>query len=192
MRIIVGLGNPEKKYEKTRHNSGFYVIDKLLKKLNIELDEEMCNAFYTVYRHKREKILIVKPQTYMNLSGEAVLGLMNYFKIDTDNLIVIYDDMDLPIGKIRLREKGSSAGQKGMGNIIDLLNTQNIKRIRVGISKDNKIETKDYVLGKISKEEFPLYDEAAEKAADALIYYLDEKDFSKVMNKYNQWKKNGY
>ena len=185
MRIIVGLGNPGKKYEKTRHNTGFLVIDSLLKKLNIELDEEMFDAFYTVYRHSREKIIIVKPQTYMNNSGEAVSKLMKYFKIKADDLVVVHDDLDLPIGKIRLRSKGSSGGQRGMGNIIDLLNTEEIKRIRVGISNDKKIDTVDYVLGKVSKEDKKAFEESIEKAADALMYYLDEKDFSIVMSKFN-------
>lgn len=185
MRLIVGLGNPGKKYEKTRHNSGFFVIDKLLKDLNLTLDEEMCNAHYTVYRHKREKIIIVEPQTYMNLSGEAVLGLSKYFKISPEDIIVVHDDLDLPVGKIRLRTSGSSGGQKGMGNIIDLLNTKDIKRIRIGIANDKSIDVKDYVLGKVSKEQFPIYEESINKAKDALLYYLDEKDFSKVMNKFN-------
>lgn len=186
MRIIVGLGNPGKKYDKTRHNAGFFVIDKLLKKLDTNLDEEMFDAFYTVYRHKREKIIIVKPQTFMNASGEAVSALMRYFKLSADDLIVVHDDLDLPVGKIRLRTSGSSGGQKGMGNIIDLLHTQDIKRIRIGISNNKEIDTKDYVLGKFSKEDYPIYEKAIEKASDALLYYLDEKDFSKVMNKYNQ------
>lgn len=186
MRLIVGLGNPEKKYDRTRHNTGFFVIDKLLKKLNVEVDEEMFKGFYTTIRHKNEKIIILKPQTYMNLSGECISKLSKYFKIPTENIIVCYDDMDLSVGKIRLRTSGSSAGQKGMGNIIDLLGTQDIKRIRVGISNDSKIDTVDYVLGKFSKEEFKIYDQACEKAADALMYYIEEKDFSKVMNKYNQ------
>ena len=185
MRIIVGLGNPGKKYDKTRHNAGFFVIDKLLEKLNISLDEEMFNAFYTVYRHKREKIIIVKPQTYMNLSGEAVSALMRYFKLSPEDLVVVHDDLDLPVGKIRLRTSGSSGGQKGMGNIIDLLHTQDIKRIRVGIANNKQIDTKDYVLGKVSKEDYPVYEASINKACDALLYYLDEKDYQKVMNKFN-------
>lgn len=185
MRIIVGLGNPGKKYEKTRHNTGFLVIDKFLEKINATTDEEMFNAFFTIYRYKREKILIVKPQTYMNESGSAVYSLMNYFKIKPENLVVVHDDLDLPVGKIRLRESGSSGGQKGMGNIIDLLKTQNIKRIRVGIANDKEVDTKDYVLGKFSKEIYPEYEKSCDKAAEALMYYLEEKDFSRVMNKFN-------
>lgn len=186
MRLFVGLGNPGKKYTKTRHNAGFFVIDTLLEKLGIKLDEEMCNAFYTIYRNGREKVIIAEPQTYMNLSGEAVLGLMKYFKLTPDDIIVVHDDLDLPVGKIRLRTSGSSGGQKGMGNIIDLLHTNDIKRIRVGIDKNPNIDIVDYVLGKVSKEDMPKYEQSIVKAADALEYYLEEKDFSKVMNKYNQ------
>lgn len=185
MRIIVGLGNPGKKYEKTRHNAGFLVIDKLLEELNTQLDEEMCNAFYTIYRYKNEKIIIAKPQTYMNASGEAVSALMKYFKLKPEYLIVVHDDLDLPVGKIRLRQSGSSGGQKGMGNIIDLLHTQDIKRIRIGIGNNKNIDTADYVLGKVQKEEYPIYEESIEKAKDALLYYLNEKNFSIVMNKFN-------
>jgi len=185
MRIICGLGNPGKQYELTRHNAGFVVIDKLLKDLGLTLDEEMFNAHFVTYRYKREKILIVEPQTYMNLSGEAISKLMHYYKLKPEDLIVVHDDLDLPVGKIRLRTKGSSAGQKGMGNIIDLLNTEEIKRIRIGIANNKEIDTKDYVLGKIKGEEFKEFDKSCEKAKDALKYFLDEKDFSKVMNKYN-------
>ena len=186
MRLFVGLGNPGKKYEKTRHNAGFFVIDKLLEKLDIKLDEEMCNAFYTIYRNGREKVIIAKPQTYMNLSGEAVLGLMKYYKLTPDDIVVVHDDLDLPVGRIRLRTSGSSGGQKGMGNIIDLLHTQDIKRIRIGIGNDKQIDVKDYVLGKVKKEDFKTYEESADKAAEALKYYLKEKDFSKVMSIYNR------
>ena len=185
MRLFVGLGNPGKQYEKTRHNAGFFVIDKLLKDLDLNLDLEMCNAHYTIYRHKGEKILIVEPQTFMNLSGVAVQGLMNYYRLEPEDVIVVHDDLDLPLGKIRLRESGSCGGQKGMGNIIALLDTENIKRIRIGISNNKEIDTKDYVLGKITKEDFPIYDESTTKAKDALLYYLDEKNFAKVMNKFN-------
>jgi len=185
MRIIVGLGNPGKQYEKTRHNTGFLVIDELLKKCGCTLDEEMFNAHYTIYRHKGEKIIIVKPQTYMNCSGEAVSALMKYFKLEIEDLLVVHDDLDLPVGKIRLREKGSCGGQNGMRNIIDLLGSQLIKRIRVGIANNKNILTADYVLGKVDKEDREAYNASIQKAADALYYWLDEKDFSRVMSKYN-------
>lgn len=185
MKLIVGLGNPGKEYDKSRHNAGFFTIDKVLEKLNLELDTKKFKALYTIYRHNNEKIIIAKPQTYMNLSGEAVQEIISYYDVDINDIIVVHDDLDLPVGKIRIRESGSSAGQKGMGNIIDLLGTKDIKRIRIGISNDKNIDIKDYVLGKVSKEEWPLYEESVKKAADALIATLDEENFSKIMSIYN-------
>lgn len=183
--MIVGLGNPGRKYERTRHNTGFLVLDEVLRQLDTQLDKERYNASYTVYRHKGEKIFFVKPLTYMNKSGEAVSPLMKYYDVDIDGLLVIHDDLDLPVGKIRLREKGSCGGQNGMRNIIDLLGSQEIKRIRVGIGNDKQIETVDYVLGKVPLSEKKIYKESLKKAADAVIYYLDN-DFQKVMSIYNQ------
>ena len=184
MKLIVGLGNPGKEYEKTRHNAGFLVVDRLLDKLNCQIDKKKCKAEYAIYFHKGEKIIIAKPQTYMNLSGDAVSSLMKFYDIDVKDLIVIHDDLDLPLGKIRLRHQGSSGGQKGMGNIINRLNTSNINRIRIGISHDRDIETVDYVLGKFSKEDLKLLNEVVDKAADALIYSFDH-NFDEVMSKYN-------
>jgi len=184
MKIIVGLGNPGKKYEHTRHNTGFLVIDELLKKLNIELDKEKFNALYTVYKHNGEKIYIVKPLTFMNNSGQAVAPLMKYYGLETKDLIVVHDDLDLPVGKIRLRTKGSCGGQNGMRNIIDLLGSQEINRIRVGIGKDENIDTVDYVLGKVSKEDKDIYKDSLLKASEALIYSFDH-EFEKVMSNFN-------
>ena len=184
MKLIVGLGNPGSQYNKTRHNAGFLLIDKVLDKLSLKLDKSKCKSQYAIYRNKAEKIIIAKPQTYMNLSGQAVASLMKFYDVDKDNLIVIHDDLDLPLGKLRLRKKGSSGGQKGMGNIIDLLGTNEINRIRIGISNDKSIETVDYVLGKFSKEETKIFEEALDKGADAVIYSFDH-DFEEVMSKYN-------
>ncbi len=180
MRLIVGLGNPGREYEGTRHNSGFAVIDLLAEELKLTIDTKKFKGRYGRYGDT----IILKPETYMNLSGECVLAFVNYFRIDIDNIIVVYDDMDLPVGKIRIRENGSSAGQKGMQNIIDLLHTKNIKRIRVGIGNHKDIDTKDFVLGKIAKEDSELYEEALKKARDALVFSLDH-DFKDVMNRFN-------
>ena len=184
MRLIVGLGNPGKKYEKTRHNAGFLTISKLSRKLIFELDKSKCKAVYGVYRLKGEKIIIAQPQTYMNLSGEAVKSLMKFYGIDVEDLIVIHDDLDLSLGKLRLRHRGSSGGQKGMANIIDLLGTSDIKRIRIGISNNKEMETADYVLGKFYKEEYEIFDKTIDKAAEAIVYSLDH-DFDEVMSKFN-------
>mgnify|MGYP004563747353 FL=1 len=185
MKLIVGLGNPGKKYENTRHNTGFAVIDRTLAKLNVELDKNKFNAYYTMINRNGEKIYILKPLTYMNLSGEAVAPFMKYFGIEPEDLVVVHDDLDLPVGKIRLRQSGSCGGQNGMRNIIDLLGDSNIKRIRVGIGKDPLIPVVDYVLGKTKKEDLEVYNQALDKASDALIYWLDHDDFSKVMSNFN-------
>ncbi len=185
MKLIVGLGNPGKKYENTRHNTGFAVIDRTLAKLNVELDKNKFNADYTMINRNGEKIYILKPLTYMNLSGEAVAPFMKYFGIEPEDLVVVHDDLDLPVGKIRLRQSGSCGGQNGMRNIIDLLGDSNIKRVRVGIGKDPLIPVVDYVLGKTKKEDLEVYNQALDKASDALIYWLDHDDFSKVMSNFN-------
>lgn len=185
MKLIVGLGNPGKKYENTRHNTGFAVIDRTSAKLNVELDKNKFNADYTMINRNGEKIYILKPLTYMNLSGEAVAPFMKYFGIEPEDLVVVHDDLDLPVGKIRLRQSGSCGGQNGMRNIIDLLGDSNIKRIRVGIGKDPLIPVVDYVLGKTKKEDLEVYNQALDKASDALIYWLDHDDFSKVMSNFN-------
>ena len=184
MKLIVGLGNPGKQYEKTRHNAGFMVVEELAKRLNVEFDKTKCKAIYGIYRFNNEKIIIAKPQTYMNLSGEAVVSLMKFYDINIEDLIVIHDDLDLPLGKVRLRQTGSSGGQKGMGNIIDLLASKDIKRIRMGISNDKQIDTKDYVLGKIVGEDYKVFLQARDKAVDAIIYSLDH-EYDLVMSKFN-------
>ena len=184
MKLIVGLGNIGKEYEATRHNAGFITIDLLLKELGLSLDKSKCKAKYTILNRNNEKIIIAEPQTYMNLSGQAVSSLMKFYGISVEDVIIVHDDLDLPVGKIRLRHAGSCGGQNGMRNIIDLLGTQNINRIRIGISNDKTIDTKDYVLGKFSKEEKETFMESAIKAKDALIYSFDH-NFEDVMNKFN-------
>ena len=185
MKLIVGLGNPGKQYEKTRHNVGFFVIDELCRKLDVELDKKKCKAIYGAFMHKGEKIILAKPQTYMNLSGECVQSLMHYYQLSVEDLIVIHDDLDLPVGKLRLRMKGSSGGQKGMGSIITHLHTSEISRIRIGIGNDKLIDTKDYVLSSFHEEEKAAIKEAVEKAADAVIYSFDHR-FDEVMSVFNQ------
>ena len=184
MKLIVGLGNPGLEYSKTRHNAGFLLIDRVADRLNVQLDKNKCRTLYGIYRRGDERIILAKPQTYMNLSGEAVSSLMHFYQIETKDLIVIHDDLDLPVGKLRLRRQGSSGGQKGMGNIIDRLGTSKIDRIRIGISNDKKIDTKDYVLGRFTDDESKIMDQTLDKAADAVIYAFDH-DFDEVMSKFN-------
>ena len=184
MKLIVGLGNPGKEYEKTRHNAGFLLIDRLCEKLGLKLDKNKCKALYGIYRHNGEKIIIAKPQTYMNLSGNAVSSLMHFYGLGPEDLIVVHDDLALPVGKLRLRSQGSSGGQKGMASIINALGTSKIDRIRIGISNNKDIDTKDYVLGRFSKEDEAVLRDVLDKGADALIYAFDH-DFDLVMSKFN-------
>ena len=183
MKLIVGLGNPTKKYEHTRHNMGFEVVDLFSEMASIDVDKESFKGLVGRGKVFDEDVFILKPQTYMNLSGESVREIVSYFKIDIDDIIVVFDDMALAPGKIRLRPSGSSGGQKGMQNIIDNLGTDKIKRIRVGIGEPT-FDTIDYVLSKPSKEDRVLIDEAITNAANALKDILRE-NFDKAMSKYN-------
>ncbi len=184
MKLIVGLGNPGKDYENTRHNCGFKVIDEIAKELNVTLDKAKFKGIYTKTSYKGEEVILLKPLTYMNSSGESVVEVMNFFKIDVEDILVIYDDLDMPVGKIRLREDGSAGGHNGMKSIIQHIKTQKFKRIRVGIDKDQFIPVIDYVLGKFRKDEKVIIEETFNRAAKAALYFV-ETDFMKVMNKYN-------
>ncbi len=184
MKLITGLGNPGKEYEKTRHNAGFLVIDRVLKELSLTLDREKFRGAYTVAWHNGEKVIFLKPLTYMNDSGSCVREIMDYYDIDHDDLFVIHDDLDLPLGTLRLRKQGSSGGQKGMDSILTHLDDKKIKRMRIGISHDRKIDTKDYVLGRFHDEEEKEFEEVLDKAKDAILYYLDH-SFEETMNLFN-------
>ena len=183
MKLIVGLGNPGKKYEHTRHNMGFDTIDLFSELAKIDIDKEAFKGLVGRGKVFDEDVYLLKPQTYMNLSGESVREIVSYFKIPTEDIIVIYDDLDLEPGKIRLRLSGSSGGHKGIQNIIENLGTENIKRIRIGIGKPT-FDTIDYVLGKPLKDERPLIDEAINNAVEALKEILKH-NFDSAMNKFN-------
>lgn len=183
--LIVGLGNPGDEYKNTRHNAGFCTIDEILKDLKLELDKKKYNALYTIYKNNDIRYLFVEPQTYMNSSGEAVSKLCSFYKVNSDDVIIIYDDMDLPLGKLRLRNSGSSGGHNGVKSIISLLNTDAIKRIRIGISKDDKGDVIDYVLGKFKGDELKAFKASHKKAKDAIKYFIECNDFDKVMSKFN-------
>ena len=183
MKLIVGLGNPGKEYELTRHNCGFRAIDLFADKAGLVIDKEGFKGLYTSFKFEGESIILFKPQTFMNLSGTAVREIVNFYKIDINDVVIVYDDMALAPGEIRLRVKGSSGGQKGMQNIIDNLGTDEIQRIRIGIGEP-EYDAIDYVLGKPSKEEKAKIDSALEKAAQAIKEYLVD-SFVNAMNKYN-------
>lgn len=184
MKLIVGLGNPGKEYAGTRHNCGFMVIDRLASKLNVDVDQNKFKGLYAKVKYHGEDIILLKPQTYMNLSGEAVIAAMNFFKIDIDDILVIYDDLDMPVGKLRLRKTGSAGGHNGIKNIIAHLNSQDFKRIRVGIDRHKYMNVADYVLSRFSKVESEAIEQGIENAANAVLDYLDN-DFNHAMNYYN-------
>ena len=186
MYIIVGLGNPTKEYEGTRHNVGFDVIDALADKYNINVTDRQSRAFCGKGIIAGQKVMLVKPQTYMNLSGESVRGLLDYYKIDPEEeLIVIFDDISLDVGQIRIRKKGSAGGHNGIKNIIAHLGTDAFPRIRVGVGmKPPKMDLADYVLSRFSKEEQDLMEQGYEKACKATGLMLAD-EVAKAMNDYN-------
>ncbi|HBF68474.1 MAG TPA: aminoacyl-tRNA hydrolase [Firmicutes bacterium] len=184
MKLIVGLGNPGKEYELTRHNCGFRVLDEFKDIVNVDFDYKDFGGEYAKFKLDDEYVFLFKPLTYMNLSGTAVQKIAHYFKISTDDILVIYDDMAIKPGELRLRTNGSSGGQKGMQNIIDNLNTDQIKRIRVGIGEPPNKGAVDYVLGKPFGDDKTKIDDAISRAALAIREYLNH-DFSKAMCKYN-------
>ncbi len=189
MYIIAGLGNPTKEYENTRHNAGFSVIDTLAEKHGIRLIETKHKALYGSGYIEGQKVLLVKPMTFMNLSGEAIASLVNYYKIDPEEeLVVIYDDISLAPGQLRIRKKGSAGGHNGIKNIIARLDTQVFKRIKVGVGeKPNGWDLADYVLGHFSKEEMEDMKQGYSEAAEAVSYIVRE-EIDAAMNLYNKRK----
>ncbi len=185
MKLIVGLGNPGIEYENTRHNMGFVFIDYFADKQGIKIEKNKFNGLYGETMINNEKVLLLKPLSYMNLSGEVVAKYVNYFKIKIEDILIINDDMDLEVGKFRLRPSGSSGGHNGLKNIALNLNTENYKRLRIGISKNKQIDTKDYVLGKLSKEDNETINSLKETIYSLLQDYLIM-DFDKLMCKYNK------
>jgi PTH1 family peptidyl-tRNA hydrolase len=185
VKLFVGLGNPGKEYERTRHNVGFMVIDELSRRFQVPLDQAKFKGIFGIGTVGGEKVILCKPLTYMNLSGECVRPLMDYYRIDVEDVIVVYDDLDLPTGAIRLRPKGSAGGHNGMKSLIHHLGTDHFKRIRIGIDRpQNGIKVTDYVLGRFTEEEMTKIETAIQKSADACEKWLST-PFIQVMNEFN-------
>lgn len=187
MYIIVGLGNPGRQYAHTRHNVGFDTIDVLADRYGIPVDAKKHKALYGRGVIEGQKVILAKPQTFMNLSGESVRELIDFYKIDeTEELIVVYDDISLEPGQLRLRAKGSAGGHNGIKNIIAHLGGQVFKRIKVGIGeKPRGFDLADYVLSRFSKAERELVGESLERAADAVVKIIAG-DMDAAMNEYNK------
>ena len=173
MYIIVGLGNPEPEYANTRHNMGFDVINKLAKENDISLNRTKFNAIYGTGIIENEKVILIKPQTFMNNSGEAVVEFVNFYKEPLEHVMIIYDDMDTEIGKIRVRAKGGPGSHNGMKSLVYELKSEDFPRIRVGIGKPvNEFDRIDYVIGRIPDEEFIELQKGEDKAVEAVKYWI--------------------
>ena len=189
MKLFVGLGNPGKQYEGTRHNMGYMAVDKFMELVHADFDRSGFKGVYGIVKNPAfdEPIVVLKPETFMNLSGESVSECVSFFKIELEDIVVVYDDMAIAEGQIRLRLDGSSGGHKGIQNIIDKLGTSKIKRIRIGIGEP-QYDSIDFVLGKPSSESMPLIEEATDNAAKALRD-IELRGFQYAMNLYNSIKK---
>ena len=185
MFIIAGLGNPDEKYQGTRHNVGFDVVDRLAEKYQIAVDTKKHRALIGKGVIEGQKVLLAKPQTYMNLSGESIRDIADFYKIPAENIIIIYDDISLEVGQLRIRKKGSAGGHNGIKNIIALLGTQEFPRIKVGIgSKPEGWDLADYVLSKYSKAERECLRDAQQDVAGAAALMVHD-DVDGAMNQYN-------
>jgi PTH1 family peptidyl-tRNA hydrolase len=188
MKLIVGLGNPGKEYERTRHNAGFMVMEKIEKELNVSIDQKKFKALVCKTNVGGEQVLLMKPQTYMNLSGEAVQEAMKFFRIDIKDLLVIYDDMDLPIGAKRIRKTGSAGGHNGMKSMIKEVGTNEIARLRIGIGRskeDSENKVIDFVLSNFSKQEMNILQETLDLSGN-IINDLINNGLDYIMNNYNK------
>ncbi|WLR80475.1 aminoacyl-tRNA hydrolase [Limosilactobacillus reuteri] len=186
VKMIVGLGNIGTRYDETRHNTGFMVVDQLARDYHLgaftHLKQEAVAVSGVI---NGEKVMLVKPTTFMNDSGRAVGPLVDYYDIDLDDLVIINDDLDMPVGKVRLKTHGASGGHNGLKSIISALGTKNFNRVKVGIDHPQHGTVVSHVLGKFSKEERPKFDQAVEQAEHALEDWINGEDFAKLMNAYN-------
>lgn len=186
MYVIAGLGNPGDKYRYTRHNVGFITMDYLSLQHKINISKIKHKALTGEGEIAGEKVLLVKPQTFMNASGESIMDIMSWYKLEAARLIVVYDDADLPAGKVRIRPEGSSGTHNGMKSIIYLLNSEGFPRIRIGIGKQPPyMDMADYVLGRFGEDEIPLMEEAVKKASLA-VEEIIRNGINSAMNKYNK------
>jgi PTH1 family peptidyl-tRNA hydrolase len=183
--LIIGLGNPGREYKETRHNIGFMAIDRIALRLNAQGIKVQAKAIVTNTLYQERKLILAKPQTYMNLSGQSVQGLLHFYKIPIENLIVAHDDLDLPFGTIRIRPSGGPGGQRGMASTIEQLGTKDFPRLRLGIGRPpGRMDPKDFVLQDFSKEDQKFLPEVLDRAADAALEFVI-KGLNAAMNKYN-------
>lgn len=185
MYLIVGLGNPEQDYGKTRHNMGFDTINKIANQYGIEVNKKKFDSLYGEGRIEQEKVILLKPQTYMNLSGKAILEVVQFYKIPMEDVLVIYDDMDIEPGHIKIRKKGGAGSHNGMKSVVQELQTEDFARIRVGIGKPQfKDDMINYVIGIVPEEERTKLEEGTTKAKESIIEIV-KNGIDVAMNKFN-------
>lgn len=184
MYLIVGLGNPGIKYARTRHNMGFMAIDEIASKLGFSVNKNKFKAKLGEGFFRGEKILLVKPQTYMNLSGEAVRAVADFYDIPCEKIVVIYDDFDLNTGALRIRKKGSAGSHNGMKSVVQHLGSENFPRLRIGIGSKDDDDVINFVIGRIAKDEKAVLQNAVERAAEAVLCMITD-GIDKAMNRYN-------
>jgi PTH1 family peptidyl-tRNA hydrolase len=185
MKLIVGLGNPGAEYERTRHNVGWHVLDAFARKFRIDITRHEKNALTGSGRVAGGSVMVAKPLTYMNLSGDAVKLLTNAYLESTDDLLVVYDDIDLPLGRLRIRPHGSAGTHNGMRSIISTLDTEKFPRLRIGIGSAEQGRLRDYVLDEFTADEQPIVERAVERAVDALVLFA-RGDLKRAMNQFNR------
>ncbi len=187
MKLIIGLGNPGSLYVNTRHNMGFKALELLAEREGLSFSEEKkFKCLLAQKNYKGEKVLFAKPLTYMNLSGDSVILLINYYKIPVEDILVVCDDLDSNPGRVRLRADGSSGGHNGLKSIIQNIGTEKFKRIKLGIGRDKNIAVPDYVLGQVKKEDLEVTNEAICQAADAILEFVNDVPFVKIASKYSK------
>lgn len=185
MKLIIGLGNPGKEYENTRHNVGFIYLDDYAKENNFSITKEKFNGNFWEITKNNEKIIFLKPLSYMNLSGTVVRKYLDYYKVELSDILVIHDDLDMEISRIKIKCNGSSGGHNGIKNIIEHLKTEKFMRLKVGISKNNDYDTKDYVLSKFSKEEKELIDKKKQIVNNIIDDFINGVSPEIIMGRYN-------
>ena len=185
MKLIVGLGNPGNEYNSTRHNMGFFYIDKYAEKNHVVINKKKFNGLYCDLVINNEKVILLKPQSYINLSGEVIKKYIDYFNIAIKDILIICDDLNLESGKIRIRPSGSSGGHNGLKNIELMLNTKDYSRLRIGISNNKEIDTKDYVLSKIDNKTMEIFNNNIDIVCNIINDFF-KMDMEKLMSKYNR------
>lgn len=185
MKLIVGLGNPGKQYELTRHNIGFIIIDSLSQYLKVSLNQHKFDGEFIKIKYKNQDVILLKPLTFMNLSGNCVAKFIHYFKIKPEDILIIHDEVDLSFGQIQFKNKGSEAGHNGLKDIFAKIKAKNFMRLRIGVGRNSKFSTADWVLSDFNYSELELINNSQELFIEAILTWLEDDNIIYLMNKFN-------